>query len=90
MHNVPALCSSFFSWLERADYVRIVILELCDHPIAGACASQSKEEVVTVRVEHRAWCWREDLEESVSFSESCFPISLRETILGRIARRVSN
>ena len=47
----------------------IVILELCDHPIAGACASQSKEEVVTVRVDYRAWRWREDLEESISVSK---------------------
>ena len=72
MHNVPEMCSSFFRWSERADHVRIVILELCDHPIAGACASQSKEEVVTVRVDYRAWRWRKDLEESISVSKKSF------------------
>ena len=73
MHNVPEMWFSFFSWLESADHVRIVILELCDHPIAGACASQSKEEVVTVCVDYRAWRWREDLEERISVSKICFP-----------------
>ena len=72
-------CVPHFSigWKERAGHVRIVILELCDHPIAGACASQSKEEVVTLRVDHRAWRWREDLEESISFSKSRFPTGKR-------------
>ena len=67
-------CGSHFSigWKERADHVRIVILELCDHPIAGASASQSKEEVVTVRVDYRAWRWRKDLEESISVSKKSF------------------
>ena len=72
-------CVPHFSggWKERADHVRIVILELCDHPIAGACASQSKEEVVALRVDYRAWRWREDLEERISVSKICFPTGKR-------------
>ena len=36
--------------------------ELCDNSVAGSSASQCKEEVIVLLVEHRAWPWEENLE----------------------------